>query len=174
MHAVVSRPARLRRSSTRSLLVTAAVVAVGVTVSGCSALLGPAEPVRDDETGEITEASEADVLALRVGDCLGPNDLEGDIESVATTPCSEPHGQEIYASTVLPEGDYPEDIEALADDFCMGEFEGFVGLSYEESELYLAPMYPLQAGWESLDDREVLCLISAEEDVTGTLKGAAR
>src|SRR5699024_9492776 len=136
-----------------------------LALTGCS-LLGGDEPVRDDETGEITEAAEASVFTIKVGDCINTAELGTSIETVPTVPCGDPHDSEVYATTELPEGDYPADIGTQADDFCVGEFEAFVGLAYEESELFIQSMYPDPTGWTASDDREILCSVVSEELVT--------
>ena len=98
----------------------------------------PAEtsaPAQAEETGPA-EAEEVDIVDLEVGDCLAES-LPGEvIFSVQTVPCSEPHSEEIFAAATLPngDGDFPgmEAIDAQAEGLCVAEFEGFVGLSYEE------------------------------------------
>lgn len=148
-------------------------------VSGCSAILGPQEAQRDEPNGEVTAASDADVFSLKIGDCA--NQPAGDEETVEVTslpvvPCTDPHTDELYAEKELEAGDYPGDeaIASLTEEFCLAEFEGFVGLSYEESSLDIWPMFPVQVGWETQDDRVVQCFITAgTEPTTGSLKGSA-
>ena len=95
-------------------------------------------PTQAQETAPAG-AEEVDVFALEVGDCLTDYRATEGVVSVPTMPCSEPHSGEIYAVVPLPEGDgnYPgvEAISAQAEEKCIAEFEGFVGLSYEESVL---------------------------------------
>jgi hypothetical protein len=43
----------------------------------------------------------------------------------------------------------------LADEFCTSEFEEFVGLAYDESELWLSYLYPNNEGWTWEDDRQI-------------------
>lgn len=158
------------RPVTRAAALGAALLALG----GCS--LGPGEPERDGETGEIVEASEAGVLTITVGDCLDAASLGEEVETVATIPCGEPHDSEIFAATLLPDGDYPGDdvVWEEAVDYCLPEFDRFVGVAFEESELDVFPLYPTEGSWNLADDREVLCIVVAPEPVTGTLRGAAR
>jgi len=159
---------------TRSTIVTAlAVLATAGLLGGC----GAGEPERDADTGEIVDASDSDVFTLRVGDCLDSAALGDVVETVPVIPCEEPHDSEVYAFKDLPAGDYPgeDEVSGLADEYCYGEFEGFVRMAYEDSALEYLPMYPLQDGWERLEDRELLCLVvDLDGGVTGSLKGAAR
>ncbi|NCT90355.1 hypothetical protein GXB85_05225 [Cellulomonas sp. APG4] len=161
---------RTARTAARTLVVAGLLA---TTVTGCS-LFGPGDPVRDDETGEITEASDASVFSIKVGDCMDSSTLADEVESVPAIPCGEPHDTEVYAAMEFPEGDYPADLEDQADEFCYGEFSTFVGMAYEDSELDYTLLYPQEEGWTALDDREVTCLLLSAEPVTGTLKGAAR
>ena len=117
------------------------------------------------------------VFDLEVGDCLTEvQAIEEEILSVETVPCSEPHSEEIYAVVTLPEGDFPGDeaIVTQAEDVCVGEFEGFVGLPYAESVLEFNYAWPLEEGWDA-GERGVVCSVSDPDgDTTGTLAGANR
>jgi hypothetical protein len=147
-------------------------------ISGCGVLDESAEPpVRDETSGEITESSDADVFSLKVGDCLNHTGTEEteEVSSVPTVPCDQPHESEAYAATDMPDGDYPGDqaVTDAADTFCYDEFATFVGMSYDESVLNLSSFFPTPESWEQ-GDRELMCFISDEAPVTGTLAGAAR
>ncbi|GAB3213409.1 septum formation family protein [Marinactinospora thermotolerans] len=116
------------------------------------------------------------VLMLSVGDCL-PAAAEGELAAVETISCEEPHDSEIYASSTMEGDEYPGDdaVITAAEEKCLAEFEGFVGMAYEESELDISYMYPTQESWETLDDREILCMIyDPAGDTTGTLEQAGR
>ena len=157
----------------------ALVVTALVALSGCGVLddlTSGGEPERDEQ-GSVTEAATDDVLALKVGDCLDSTDLGETVEEVPFVPCGEAHDSEVYASTELADGDYPGEkvIEKTSDAFCYGRFASFVGLDYESSALDYYPLYPVEDGWNFIDDREVLCvIIDLDGDVTGTLQSAAR
>ena len=78
----------------------AAVAALALI--GCSS-----DPERDEETGELAESGDVDVFDLEVGDCVGEETGDGEIESLEAAPCSEPHSEEIFAALTVPDGDYP-------------------------------------------------------------------
>lgn len=148
-----------------------------VALTGCSLLGGGDEPERDDE-GDITEATDADPFAIRVGDCLESMDWAGaELTSVPVIPCAEAHESEVYAAVDLEDGDFPGDdaVATQADGYCYGEYEGFVGMAYEESAFEYGYMSPTQDSWERGDDREVLCVIwDPAGATTGSLAGVAR
>lgn len=153
-----------------------AVAATGVT--GCSALSGMfgESATRDAETQEVTDGGSADVFSLRVGDCFDDSP-GGAISDVPAVPCNEPHDNELYHSFEMPEGEWPGDeaVDAAADEQCTAEFEVFVGMDYASSTLDWFPITPLQDGWESIDDREILCAVwDPNGMIEGTLAGAAR
>ncbi|MCR2786070.1 MULTISPECIES: septum formation family protein [unclassified Microbacterium] len=166
-------------------LAAAAVVAIGMmALSGCGSAQFPtqgAEPERDESSGEITESNDSvDVFSIRVGDCLNTSELTGEteVESVPVVPCDEEHEDEVYYGfdTTTAGSEFPgeEALAAEADETCIAEFAGFVGVSYEESALEYWPMYPSEGSWAG-DDREILCMVYDPAGmVTGTLAGAAR
>lgn len=163
----------------RALAVAAAGV-LAASLSGCSVLegvLGSGEkPVRDAETQEITEAGQADVFSIKVGDCL--NEASGDtVSDVPVVPCAEPHDEEAYFEGTLEGEEFPgdEQVQIKADEICYGAFEPFAGISYEESELDYYPYTPTEIGWNEAGDRVVSCIIyDPAAQTTGSLAGAAR
>ena len=163
------------RVSTRSAAAPVVALLALVTLAGCTA--GADAPERGDD-GEIVEAvEESDPFALLVGDCMNAADLGTLVETVPTVPCADAHDSEVYAVTDVADGDFPGDdaLAAQADEFCLSEFEKFIGLSYQESEIELSYLTPTEQSWNELNDRELLCfVIDTAGDVTGSLKGAAR
>ena len=163
----------------RSLRVAAAAAlscTALIALSGCSLLGGADEPERD-ESGDVTEATDADAFSIRVGDCLETMDwgAEG-FSTVPVIPCAEAHESEVYASFDLPDGDYPgdESVATQADEYCYGEFSGFVGVAWEDSAFDYGYLSPSPESWEQ-GDREVLCMIMDPAGLTtGSLSGAGR
>lgn len=160
--------------------VALAAVAVVVPLSGCSIISGvlgaPAQPERDETTQEIVEEGDADVFALRVGDCL--NGADGELVSeVPVVPCGEPHEEEVFFDFTLDGEEYPGDevVQAKGDEVCLAEFERFVGLAYDSSKLEMYSYHPTEGSWNHLDDRVVACVIlDPDAQTTGSLAGAAR
>ncbi|MGM0384728.1 MAG: septum formation family protein [Actinomycetota bacterium] len=117
-----------------------------------------------------------DVFDIPVGACLDSAALEGDqVAQIETLECTVEHDVETYASLELSGDSYPgqDEILAQADEFCLAEFETFIGTAYQDSELDFSFLYPTEESWGT-GDREVLCLVISPEPVTGTLEGTAR
>jgi hypothetical protein len=159
----------------RQLTIPLAVGFLALSLTACTSL--GTQPVRD-ETGQITEANDsADVFAVTVGDCTNDDSMtSGEVATVATVPCAEPHDNEAYSSGTLPDGDFPgsDAVAAAADEMCFAGFETFVGLDYDSSRLDYYPMTPTEGSWGA-GDHEVLCFVydSTGAQLTGTAKGLA-
>ena len=157
-------------------IATLAIGAAVVALSACTAL-GPIvpddEPVRDDD-GRIIEPNEqTDAFALQVGDCLDDASATGEVQTVPTVPCDEPHDSEIYSSHQLGQSAYPgeEVVVDKAEALCLPAFEQFVGEPYLESRFDFSFYYPTDESWAN-GDREVLCVIyDPEGPITGSLEG---
>jgi len=160
----------------RVILVAAAFSVGALTLSGCSAIsdLFPEEAARDADTQEISEAGEADVFSLAIGDCFNDQEAE-EISSVPALPCTEPHDYEAYHSFDLTDAEtFPGDeaVTTAAQDGCVAEFEPFIGKSFEESTLDLTFIGPTEGSWTE-GDREILCVVMGAELTTGSLAGSA-
>lgn len=130
----------------------------------------------------LTACADNSVFEIPVGACANADDIYSDesteIDSVPLVDCAEPHDMESYASMEISDlgDDYPGG-EAVGDigwDFCIDEFEKFVGTSYWDSEMEIDFFSPTKEGWERIGDREILCWVYSFDEVTGTLQGAAR
>jgi Septum formation/Protein of unknown function (DUF2510) len=167
------------RTALWGIILSALAVAISV-IAAVRLVADLGEADLGEEASQETAPPGAEVVNvfdLEVGDCLTEvQAIEEEILSVQTVPCSEPHREEIYAVVTLPEGDFPGDeaIVTQAEDVCLAEFEGFVGLSYAESVLEFNYAWPLEEGWDA-GERGVVCAVSDPDgDTTGTLADANR
>jgi len=131
--------------------------------------------------GVIIASGNLDAFSLRMGDCY--NDTQEvqeatdsiEVESVPVVPCSEPHDNEIFQLIDLSIPNYPGDNEMneLAREECLPYFEGFVGLSYLESSLDITYLSPSLESWNTLNDREVVCVVYDMnlEKLQGSVRG---
>lgn len=169
-----------RRALTR-IAVAVAAIAVALPLTGCSIvgdlLGGPApQPQRDETTQEIVEEGDADVFAIRVGDCLNEATAET-VSEVPVVPCDTAHDEEVFSEITLTGTEFPGDdaVQTQADEGCYAQFAEFVGLAYEESALEFYAYRPTEDSWTQLDDRIVSCIVyDPAGQTTGTLAGAAR
>ncbi len=105
------------------------------------------------------------VFSLEVGDCFNdPNTTALQVAEVDAVPCAEPHDNEVYAVADHPAGDddpYPgvRALDTYGWDYCLGEFAGYVGISYEDSRLEVSYLQPSTDSWEDDDDREIVCFL---------------
>jgi hypothetical protein len=115
------------------------------------------------------------------GDCVKVSDgaddqLDSEVApTLPTVACAEPHNGEVIAAKDLPTGAYPglEQVQQDTEVYCRSEFESFVGLPFDDSELNMFFVYPEEQGW-GLGDHQIACVVVDAEDVTGSLRDAAR
>ncbi|MDF2509335.1 MAG: hypothetical protein K0Q52_3194 [Microbacterium sp.] len=113
---------------------------------------------------------------LEVGDCLPFVDY-GDTEQIYELPvvsCDQPHTDEVYFIFEVDDEEFPGE-DALGDsawDGCAAQFDTYVGIAYEDSELDFYSYQPTETSWARADDRTVQCILFSYDDVTGTLEGA--
>lgn len=164
---------------TTGVFSTAAGVASGaVTVSEAVTELSAVSPIDVAEVlGSESDASwldddEVPFAELTVGTCVNDADVADFFWGLPVVDCDEPHDSEIYEIVDLPAGDYPGDdaVYALSDELCFDAFEPYVGLPYEESDLYFLFYSPDKRSW-GFDDRAVLCTLY---DPDGPIEGSVR
>lgn len=162
----------MHRRTHRGLAALAFTATLSVALLGCG---GSDEPARDPDTGQVTEETTIDIVALERGDCImdSPSGLREDIDVV---PCDEPHDQEVFHEIFMPDGDFSEtDIDAASME-CIGEpYTAFIGLEKAESVFEVFPLVPSETSWKEHDDRTIQCVIfDPSGPVTGSLAGAGR
>lgn len=165
------RGASLRR---RGAAVGGSVAAIAL-IAGCG-VFGSDEPERL-AGGTATAGTATEGSPIAVGDCINDPGME-DRSDIAVLPCDEQHVFEAFATTRMPDGEYPGQGEAntAATDFCAEEFTRFIGVDYDASVLELLYFYPVEENWDTEGDREILCFVAEQEEtpVTGTLRDAGR
>jgi hypothetical protein len=68
---------------------------------------------------------------------------------------------------------HSRDHETFAQRECLGAFEPYVGISAFDSTLFFTWMVPSLEGWNTKKDRDVLCVLGAEDgrQLTKSMKG---
>lgn len=122
---------------------------------------------------------DGNVFDLEVGTCFDDTDTEAtEVSDVPVVDCSEPHDNEVFAVFDYTASDTFPGSSAMNDaaqESCVAEFEAYVGLSYQESDLNVFPITPTQGSWDD-GDREIVCALYNLDlsKLTGSMEGAAR
>ncbi len=171
----------LRSTALSRCAVPVAGAAVCISLAGCTP--PDASNTSSTPTGSPGAAVGTDPFELRVGDCIDDDVAAGEVLQVPVVDCDSEHTAEAYHSERLPDGDYPgpESVKSTAVETCLGSFEEFAGIDYDDSQrLDFAWYSPTEGSW-SRGDREVLCLIMQVDPETGqtvptrgTLRGFAQ
>lgn len=135
----------------RSVLALGTAAVVSLSVSACSSLL----------FGNRTQATN-----LVVGQCiLVP--INSQVNSVATTDCTEEHTGEVYSISPIDGESLPsrDELEELVDDTCYSTFEAYVGSSPEDTSLDYTAMSPTADTWAK-GDRTIVCIAVPTETDT--------
>ncbi len=136
----------------------------------------PGESQVAAESAPPAEGVMTSVFDLEQGQCF--MEATGEIvDEVEVVGCTSPHDYEIYHVVNHPAG--PSDAwigDAEMSDFvdaeCKGSFEGFVGLDYESSSLFIYFLAPTENTWGG-GDREVICsLYLPDEQLTESMEGS--
>ena len=101
---------------------------------------------------------------LAVGQCLLVP-LNSQVNSVATTECTEAHTGEVYSVTTLKNDTMPsrDEMDELVYNTCYETFEAYVGTSPEETTLDYTAMSPTKQTWAK-GDREIVCIAVRTDD----------
>ncbi|MEX1092690.1 MAG: septum formation family protein [Acidimicrobiia bacterium] len=124
----------------------------------------------------LTACSQSDVFKPSIGNCFD-DDLafNEEVSDLPFVECSEPHDNEIYAIHRMTDVTYPgvEATGGLADEWCVDEFESFVGVAYDVSELDIGWLAPTEDSWSG-GDREIVCFLYRLdlEKLSGTMEGS--
>ena len=127
---------------------------------------------------DLPEVGNVPIEDVVTGTCFKEPTLN-EVFTIRVIACDDAHDAQAFHQFDLDvAGDNPgdEEVELLADEGCYDAFEDFVGISYDESELYFSWFSPLEEGW-AVGDRAVLCYLVPEEgapDLTEDAEGSER
>jgi len=142
----------------------------------------PIDSVPDpvDPYAQLTRSSPNAVLSdlsdVVVGQCfLYPYDEDDELmDVVQVVPCTEPHYGEVYATGQFTQETYSDDFGMRVSAFCEKEFEGYVGIGYQFSELYFDYSYASQYGWDQGLRGWRCYAVEADYENTGSVEGTHR
>lgn len=114
----------------------------------------------------IAAACSQSALEFTIGECVNLPD-GNQISEYEQVDCVEAHDAEVYSLPQNPDGleaPFPGQatLETFADERCKEDFQGYVGLDYNESVIYSTALTPSQESWDDADDREIVCLLVGE------------
>jgi Domain of unknown function (DUF4190)/Septum formation len=118
---------------------------------------------------------------LEVGTCANLAELDGQVSSVPTVECTEPHDAELtFIGQLNPDGaaEYPgvSDVRAMVEQECTGEsFTDYVGVAYDESEFDVNFVFPNDEAWDR-GDGEYICFLYTPggAELTSSMRGSGR
>ena len=114
-------------------------------------------------------------VVVKVGDCSNSN-LSQTVDKLDLVPCDEPHSLEAYSIVTSTATTYPgaDALQVFAEQSCIDEFFGYVGVELPQSILYYTYVYPSVTSWNSKSDRSVICFIykATEPLLTKSVKGS--
>ena len=133
----------------RPTIALGAAAIMGLALSACSSM----------PFNNRTQSTE-----LAVGQCLLVP-LNSQVNSVATTECTEAHTGEVYSVTTLKNDTMPshDEMDELVYNTCYETFEAYVGTSPEETTLDYTAMSPTKQTWAK-GDREIVCIAVRTDD----------
>ena len=133
----------------RPTIALGAAAIMGLALSACSSM----------PFNNRTQSTE-----LTVGQCLLVP-LNSQVNSVATTECTEAHTGEVYSVTTLKNDTMPsrDEMDELVHNTCYETFEAYVGTSPEETTLDYTAMSPTKQTWAK-GDREIVCIAVRTDD----------
>ncbi|WP_312180748.1 septum formation family protein [Arthrobacter sp.] len=119
-----------------------------------------ASPTAEEVVEKVEEIDPetVDAIDLNVGDCLIEPDGE-QITEVDVLPCTQEHDSEVYAAKDMTGTEYPGEtaVDDAAAEFCVAEFQAYIGTDYQESVLNIGLITPTSYSWTLGNDREILC-----------------
>ncbi|MFD2675322.1 septum formation family protein [Gulosibacter bifidus] len=139
---------------------------------------GDDTPVDTGGDSPFEEPEDQNVFDIKLGDCITDAAAEGEVQSLPTVACSQPHSYEVFHEFDLTGDKFPGESGMEADilDQCYGKpFEDFIGKSYDSSSLDVLYLSPTATSWAQ-GDRRVSCLVfegdGTGNKTTGSLKGS--
>lgn len=117
---------------------------------------------------------------LLPGDCFNDVDVavddDGFVTDITTVSCDEPHDNEVVLAYEFPVGPYPgsDAVGTELDAACVAAWPDYVGVTFEDSLLFLYQIAPGQADWEA-GDRIGICAAydGSFEPITGSVFGSS-
>lgn len=109
--------------------------------------------------------------SLQTGDCLKTIPSGDWVLSIDAVTCDQPHTGEVFATIVIPDGDYPGDsVIASYQDQCGPAMAEWFPEAMTDDSIGLYLLYPTEETWQA-GDRSVTCIATTDDARTGSLRG---
>jgi len=148
---------------------TCAILALTFVISSCG---GGAQR---NSSGVVVKSGSNSVFSVKIGDCTN-SDLSGTAEKLNLVPCDKPHALEAYSIVASTATTYPgaDALQIFAEQSCIDNFFGYVGVELSQSILYYTYVYPSVTSWNDKSDRSVVCFIykATEPLLMSSVKGS--
>ncbi|MEM9653517.1 MAG: hypothetical protein AAGA65_15600 [Actinomycetota bacterium] len=109
-----------------------------------------------------------DLSEITVGQCIDAPGFGDTFDQLTIRPCAEPHEMEVFATSPVGDGLRPDNAKL---DFCIQEFESYVGAHWFESDLDLTYFAPESRAADA--NEPVICALMAFDGtrLSGTMRG---
>lgn len=149
--------------------ITCAMLALAFVVSSCG---GGAQR---NSSQVVVKSGSNSVFSVKIGDCTN-SVLNETAEKLNLVPCDKPHALEVYSVVENTASTYPgaDAMQIFAEQSCIDNFFGYVGIELSQSILYYTYLYPSVTSWNDKSDRSVVCFIykATEPLLTTSVKGS--
>jgi hypothetical protein len=126
--------------------------------------------------GFLLSQGQRDLQNLAPGDCFDTADADT-ITEIDAGPCNEPHEYEAFHVTTVAGETFPSDaqFEEAFTSQCLPAFESYVGVSYQDSQIFATMITPSEESWGD-GDRSVVCILyeDGNPELTASLRNANR
>ena len=179
-------PVSPRRRRVLVALVVATFLPLALTSCGVVETLQGAGDQLKRQIGEalggqdesVSDEGDTSIELFATGDCLDDAAVDLNAAAVASldsADCNDPHDSEVIGLEALEGAAYPgdEQVVGLAESLCSERFEEWTGGTYDEQpELEFGYYMPTESGWLT-GDTNLMCIVFASGQITGTTKDAA-
>ena len=126
--------------------------------------------------GFLLSQGQRDLQNLAPGDCFDTAETDT-ITEIDAGPCTEPHEYEAFHVTTVAGETFPSDaqFEETFTSQCLPAFESYVGVAYQDSEIFASMITPSEESWGD-GDRSVVCIMyeRGNPELTASLRNANR
>lgn len=158
---------------------SATSTASSTSAASSSASSSSATSSASSSSAADVEGRNVSIYDVEVGNCIAEETVAtGDQllaeDEVKVVDCGAPHREEVYHVTDMTETEIPLDTDSAGWDdiginYCVDPFETYTGNDVLHSDYSYSFWHPSEGSWKQ-GDKEIVCLISHDEDYSGSVK----